>query len=176
MTFDQIITILTIFGSGLGVLLGYAKLVAPALIKIKEKEADENRKQREHERTMQAERLRAEQETETNRWEQMVKLQNSQSAALETLLDFMVGLSTERLKEFNTERQDDYQKVVKQWSAVQHEMRELRANTSILVNEVVRQEEYRQQLDKLPQHLLTFQEQQVDLYREVINLVKNGKP
>lgn len=175
LTFEQVVTLLTIVGGGIGVLLTYAKAVAPALLKLKEKQAEENARQREHEREeaakqrqhereMREARAAAEQSEEVARWNQAVQLQNSLMEQAKLLLDFLINLATERL--------DKSDSLVKN---AQYELRELRTSVSVLVAEASRQEDYRQQLRAIPDHLLEFQRQQTEMYGRLVDyLGKNG--
>lgn len=182
LTFEQFLTLASLIGGGIGVLLTYAKAVAPAILKLREKQAEEQAKQRqhardmqraqeaeaakqrEHEREMREAKAAAEQSEEVARWNQAVQLQNSLMEQAKLLLDFLINLSTERM-----DKSDDLVK------NVQYELRELRTSISILVNEAGRQEDYRRHLNDIPDYLLKFQSQQLDLYNRFVEyLERNG--
>lgn len=175
LTFEQVITLLTVAGGGIGVLLTYAKAVAPALLRLKEKEAEEKAKDRAHEREMQEAQLASEQSEEVARWDQMVKLQNSREATLNTLLDFVVNLATERLEKQDQSRHELHTQTAALIKELRYEQREARTSLSILVGEATRQEEYRRQIKAIPGALLNMQNQQADLYARLVEYLGNGQ-
>lgn len=191
--FQEIITLLTLIGAGLtGFGAWVSKSYLPYQQRLQEARIDEAARQREHEqkqadqnaeeqrkqREFERELTRAKAVNETsgenNIWQQMVNLQTKLMLQNEEFSSFIISLATERADKSDMLVREDMKDTIQKWMQTTHELREIRASLSVLVQEAARREEERRFLQELPSLILQMINRQEMFYDSVKNILQGG--